>query len=177
MATFIRNLKFEHDCSAKNCGTKNPYPYNVQIWTKIEHLPHYFYSGYGKFCKSIKDVVDYVLDAQEAALEPKHIRMDYVTLKRILREYEKMRIHPEPHLIARIVFTKDSFNVPYSLESRTYEFSSDNKVFLPNAHGYSIWASAVDGSDNGVRIEQYMRDEYAKDDGWKVDYCYIVAKE
>lgn len=165
-----RKLKLEHVPKAE-------WPFNVQIWTKVDQHSHYHYSGYGRFCKSIKDVVDYVLGAQKNCLTPRHIRMDYATLKQILREYEKVRIHPEPHLIARVVFTEDSFNVPYSLESRTYEFSSDNKVFLPNAHGYSIWANAVDGSDNGVRIEQYMRDEYAKDDGWKVDYCYIVAKE
>lgn len=72
-----------------------------------------------------------------------------------------------------IVFTKDSFDIEYSLESRSYRVSSDNKAFIPNMCGYSIFGSALDGTDNGVRLEAYMEEEHGGDNGWKVDYCYL----
>ena len=77
------------------------------------------------------------------------------------------------HLTGFIVFTEDSFTKQYSLESRTYEVSSDNKAYIPNMGGYSIYGSAIDGSDNGVRLEAYMAAEKGGKDGWKVDYCYL----
>lgn len=55
--------------------------------------------------------------------------------------------------------------------------SSDNKAFTSNTGGYSIYASAVDGSDNGVRIEQYMASEYGGKDGWQIERCYMTADE
>lgn len=71
------------------------------------------------------------------------------------------------------VISEDSFNQPYTLEERSYKFTSDNKAFLPNI-GYSIFASSLDGSDVGVRLEQYVGT--GKDD-WKVDYCYIMSED
>ena len=40
--------------------------------------------------------------------------------------------------------------------------------------GYSIFASSLDSSDRGVRLEQYMAAERGGKDGWKVDYCCLV---
>ena len=39
--------------------------------------------------------------------------------------------------------------------------------------GYSIYASALDGTDMGVRLEQYMADERGGKDGWKIERCYM----
>lgn len=39
--------------------------------------------------------------------------------------------------------------------------------------GYSIFGDSLDGSDNGVRLDYYMADERAGEDGWKIERCYI----
>ena len=89
----------------------------------------------------------------------------------LFRRYEQE--HPENHLSGFVVFTKSSFDVPYSLESRTYCVSSNNKAFQPNMNGYSIYGSAIDGSDPLVRLDQYMSVEQGGKNGWHVDYCYM----
>ena len=66
-----------------------------------------------------------------------------------------------------VVFTKDSFTKPYTEIQRSYEFTSDNKAFLPNQHSNSIFACCLDGTDDGVRIDWYMPN-------WKVEYCYLL---
>lgn len=97
--------------------------------------------------------------------------ISYKELKTAFRQHEAKE--SGRHLTGYIVFTEDSYTKPYSLESRTYRVSSDNKAFLPNMGGYSIFGSAIDGSDPLVRLERYMREEHGGADGWKVDYCYI----
>ena len=77
------------------------------------------------------------------------------------------------HLDGLITFSEDSFTKPYSLEARTYMVSSQNKAFQPNMGGYSIFGSALDGSDSYVRLEQYMASEKGGKDGWKIERCYI----
>ena len=76
------------------------------------------------------------------------------------------------HLVGYVVFTEDSFDVPYSELSRTYEISSSNKAFQPNMGGYSIYGSCLDGTDPLIRLEQYMAAEKGGPDGWKVERCY-----
>lgn len=34
-----------------------PYKYNVQIWYKYDN--NYFYNGFGKFCKTLKEIKEY----------------------------------------------------------------------------------------------------------------------
>ena len=70
-----------------------------------------------------------------------------------------------------VVFTEDSFTKPYTEKERSYQFSSDNKSFLPDQIGNSIFADCLDGKDLGVRIDWYMHD---KEHPWKVDYCYLL---
>ena len=99
--------------------------------------------------------------------------MDYAELKQIFRELK--RISPREDLTAHIIFTEDSFNKPYSLFSRTYRISSDNKAFWPNMGGYSIFGYCLDGTDQGVRLDYYMAEE--RDiNGWKVEDCYILEQ-
>lgn len=52
------------------------------------------------------------------------------------------------------------------------KFTNDNKAFIDGMGGYSIFANSLDGSDIGVRLEQYV--EYGD---WKVDYCYILQED
>ncbi len=99
-------------------------------------------------------------------------KITYDELSDLFCKHEASR--PKDHLDAAIVFTADSFTQPYSLESRTYLVSSDNKAFLPNMGGYSIYGSCKDGSDPCVRLEAYIAEERGGKDGWKVDYCYLT---
>jgi len=100
--------------------------------------------------------------------------MSYSELKQTFRKLK--RNSPRKDLTAHIVFTEDSFDQEYSLLSRTYCFSSDNKAFQPNMGGYSIFAYCLDKtSDQGVRLDWYMAEE-GNADGWKVEDCYILEQ-
>ena len=100
--------------------------------------------------------------------------MEYVELRHIFRALKQDS--PTENLTAHITFTEDSFTKPYSLLSRTYRFSSDNKAFWPNMAGYSIFGYCLDKtSDQGVRLDWYMADE-GNAKGWKVEDCYILEK-
>lgn len=100
--------------------------------------------------------------------------MVYAELKQIFRELK--RTSPRDDLTAHIIFTEDSFQKPYSLLSRTYRISSDNKAFWPNMGGYSIFGYCLDvTSDQGVRLDHYMAEE-RDPSGWKVEDCYILER-
>lgn len=105
--------------------------------------------------------------------EPVEVDMTYQQMKQRFQEKEK---EYGEHLTGYIVFSQASFEKPYPLASRTYVVSSDNKAFQPNKGGYSIFASALDGSDNGVRLEQYMASELGGRDGWQVERCYMLEQ-
>ena len=92
--------------------------------------------------------------------------MTYPELRAAFREWE--RNGPVQHLTAHIIFTVASFDREYSLLSRTYVVSSNNKVFRPNMGGYSIFGDSLDGTDIGVRLEGYMAEE-GNPGGWKVE--------
>ena len=101
--------------------------------------------------------------------EPENVEMSYQQLKARLRQAEKDR----SHTVGYIVFTADSFDKSYTEEERTYVVSSNNKAFIEGMGGYSIYASSLDGSDENVRLEAYMADEYGGKDGWKIEKCYV----
>ncbi len=66
-----------------------------------------------------------------------------------------------------IVFKNESWpRKEYPLESRSYEFRSDEKYFISGMGGSSIFASSLDKSDINVRLDRYLHK-------WKVDYCYL----
>ena len=99
--------------------------------------------------------------------------MIYSDLKQIFRDLKKTS--PTENLTAHIIFTARSFRKPYSLLSRTYRISSDNKAFWPNMGGYSIFGYCLDGTDQGIRLDYYMAEE--RDiNGWKVEDCYILEQ-
>ena len=99
-------------------------------------------------------------------------KLTYKQLAAMFREHERRK--NGTHLHGAIVFTEDSFNKPYPLESRTYLVSSNNKAFQPDMGGYSIFGTSLDGTDRGIRLEWYMAEEKAGPDGWKVDCCYLI---
>ncbi len=105
--------------------------------------------------------------------EPKQENMTYQKMRAYFRAAERQN----QHLTGYIVFSPASFEQEYSLESRTYEVSSDNKAYQPNKGGYSIFASSMDGSDCGVRLEQYMSSELGGANGWQIERCYMTLDE
>lgn len=102
--------------------------------------------------------------------EPETVEMSYQEMTKRFREAENDR---KEHLTGYVVFTEDSFDKPYSEESRTYVISSNNKAFQSGMGGYSIYASSLDGSDKCVRLEAYMADEHGGENGWKIEKCYM----
>ena len=72
---------------------------------------------------------------------------------------------------AVIVFTEDSFKKKYSLKERSYEVSSDAKLFNDQMLGNSLFGTCLDGTEVGVRLDQYMKLEKNR---WEVEYCYVV---
>ena len=73
-----------------------------------------------------------------------------------------------------ITFAPESFEQPYPLQARTYLVSSDNKRFKHGMSGNSIFGSALDGSDNGVRLDLYMQDT-GNANGWVVENCGLLS--
>lgn len=102
--------------------------------------------------------------------EPETVEMSYQEMTKRFREAENNR---GEHLTGYVVFTEDSFDKPYSEESRTYVISSNNKAFQSGMGGYSIYASCLDGSDPCVRLDGYMSDEHGGENGWKIEKCYM----
>lgn len=107
--------------------------------------------------------------------EPEQIDMTYGELCKCFREAEDRG----QHMLGYIVFTVDSFDKPYSEQSRTYAVSSNNKAFQSGMGGYSIYGSCLDGTDPCVRLEGYMASEKGGENGWKIERCYTKeqAKE
>ena len=79
----------------------------------------------------------------------------------------KSQFEDEHVLNCVVVFKSENWpDRDYSLESRSYAFRSDNKYFIPEMCGRSIYADSLDGSDRNVRLDYYL--------SWDVDYCYIA---
>lgn len=102
--------------------------------------------------------------------------MTYEEMTDIFREFERDN-KSDKHLTGYIIFTKDSFKDSYSEESRTYIVTSGCKAFMSNMGGYSIYGSCLDGTDSNVRLEQYIENEHFRDNGWKVEKCYMIEDE
>lgn len=100
----------------------------------------------------------------------KDIKLTWEQLRELFMTWNKIPGqdgHPglkEPlHAVA--VFSSENWpDDKYSLESRSYRFTSDNKVFKDN-YGCSCYAGSLDGSDPWVDIMKY---------DWKIDYCYLL---
>lgn len=59
----------------------------------------------------------------------------------------------------------------YTLEQRSYLIQSDEKYFIPEMGGNSIFANCLDCTDQVVRLDWYMFDN--GNHNWVIDYCYI----
>lgn len=64
-----------------------------------------------------------------------------------------------------IVYDLDNFDKWYSEKERSYKVRSDEKYFLPEMMGNSLFGDCLDGYDVGVRLDWY---------NWKISYCYFL---
>ncbi len=107
--------------------------------------------------------------------EPEHIT--YQQLKQMLCDHNdteniEYKGQDENPLIGVVVFKADNWTEEYSLESRSYKVTSNNKAFIRSNAGYSIFANNLSG-DDFARLDRYMAEEDGGPGGWRVDYCYI----
>ena len=70
-------------------------------------------------------------------------------------------------LYGLIVFDNKSFDKEYPFESRAYYFGNNNKYFLDGMIGNSIFGYSLDGTDMGIRIDEYRR-------SWVIEDCYLI---
>jgi Uri superfamily endonuclease len=114
---------------------------------------------------------EYILDADDFV--EVEFESDEPVVELSYREMSDMFTHINKigadHLCGYIVFSEDSFKDHFSEQSRTYVVSSDNKAFKPGMGGYSIFGSCLDGTDQNIRLEGYIRGEKA----WHIERCYM----
>lgn len=101
-------------------------------------------------------------------------KLTFSELNRIITERNKekgikLQFDDTNPLWCVVVFKEEGDNKDCSLESRSYQFRSDNKYFLPSMGGNSIFARNLDDTDS-IRVDWYLGD-------WEIDYCYIVESE
>jgi hypothetical protein len=97
--------------------------------------------------------------------------MTYPQLRDLFVEHNKTQL-AKP-VSACIVFAESNWpGWYYPLCSRTYEVSSDNKAFRPSCCSTSLFGSCLDGTDQMVRLDWYMKD-FGNKGGWVVDHCYL----
>ena len=82
----------------------------------------------------------------------------------------KQQFEDKSPLICVAVVSNSSFTKEYPLESRSYSFRSDNKYFLSDMLGSSIFSSSLDGTDKFVRLDWYLTE-------WIFEYFYILEGE
>lgn len=95
--------------------------------------------------------------------------MKYSEMYNIFKEHNlrkgiKSQFGDNEPLKAHIIYSKDNWEEKYTLEARTYIVRSDNKCFVPNMLGVSMFGDSLDGSDKGVRLDCY---------DWKIERIYI----
>ena len=120
---------------------------------------------------------EYILDAdhfedvdfEAEDITPK-VEMSYPELSTLFSSVNDKHLQP---IVGYIVFTRESFDKEYNEASRTYVVSSDNKAYQSGMGGYSIYASCLDGTDQCLRLEGYMRGE----DAWKIEKCYMLKDD
>lgn len=75
---------------------------------------------------------------------------------------------------AVIVFAPESFGRDFSELERSYKVSSEAKYFDANMGGSSLFGNCLDGKDDGVRLDWYMKRPKEEGTRWIVEYCYII---
>ena len=112
------------------------------------------------------DWLEYFYDNNLAKLTLKQVRE--IIDKHNEENAIKQQYQDDKPLWFVMVIDNQSFTKEYPLESRSYKFRSDNKFFLPNMSGSSLFGNSLDETDMGVRLDWYIFDD------WKIEYCYML---
>lgn len=113
------------------------------------------------------------LELNRAVYSEEDVEVSYRELKELFREAEE---NNGAHITGYVVFSQDNFDAQYSEDSRSYAISSNNKAFQSKMGGYSIYGSALDGSDDNVRLDRFMYDEHGGPNGWTIEKCYVSQR-
>lgn len=102
-------------------------------------------------------------------------KMTFSELTKIISKHNsdnniKQQYSDKDYLSCVAVIDNSSFMKEYPIEARSYRFRSDEKRFIPEMLGNSIFANSLDGSDDGIRLDWYL-------DSWKIEYCYIESED
>ncbi len=175
-------------------GTEEGYTVNFAIGKFKENLDLDFFSAYvdlvyesgepvteDEAIKGINDILDrfksnYV-DKPESEVKDEPAHLTFGDIYNIFTKHNsengiKDQFGDDHPLYAVAVASNSNFDQEYPLEERSYKFSSDNKKFLPNMIGSSIWAESLDGSDR-IRLDWYL---YKQDNGWDWEYFYLLEE-
>lgn len=87
-------------------------------------------------------------------------KISFTEMEKLMLQYNAKDVAAS----AYVVFKQSNWDQEYSLESRTYQVFSHAKYFDPNMNGTSLPGYALDGSDDGVDLQNV---------DWIVDYCYM----
>lgn len=81
------------------------------------------------------------------------------------------------------VITEESFTKLYkdienmTLETRSFGFTNNNKAFIEDAGGYSIFAGNLDKTEPMIRLDLVLVEETGLNNGLEVEYCYIKYED
>jgi hypothetical protein len=100
-------------------------------------------------------------------------KLRFTELTKLIDQHNKennitTQFQDENPLMCVAVVDNVSFETEYPLESRSYIFRSDNKYFLGNMGGNSIFAKSLDDSDT-CRLDWYFGE-------WVFEYFYIMEE-
>ena len=106
--------------------------------------------------------------------EASKFSMKKITLYQLCKIFDKhnsearitQQYSDQSPLTGVVVFKQSNYTKVYSEQSRSYAFTSDNKYFIPEMGGSSIFAECLDGSEHMVRLDYYVGQ-------WDIEYCYI----
>lgn len=97
-------------------------------------------------------------------------KLTFTELCEIIRKHNKERNIKQQYTDSKAlecvaVVSQSNFNITYPIQSRSYKFRSDEKFFLPEMYGSSIFATSLDNSDS-IRLDMYLN-------SWEIEYFYI----
>ena len=75
-----------------------------------------------------------------------------------------------------VVLREEAWSEKYPLDGRTYVTFSDYLAFDPKRKDNRFDGWALDGTDNGAHLDEYLVDNGVVDAG-KIEYCYIPTHE
>lgn len=98
--------------------------------------------------------------------------MTYTQMLKLINEHNtskgiRQQYQDKQPLHFVIVFKSSNWKEPYTEQERSYKVRSDNKAFLPDMCGGSLYGDCLDGLDHNVRLDWY---------NWEIENIYQVEQ-